>query len=428
MQERRRVLPVAGLLKPLKASTTTATVNKSIENKPGKENLINLSLSGEKKKRMNKIILKKIGDGMIDKKEQTFGLGKLQKVLGIEKMKKGDHKRLKQFKKTFDIYNDDIGSHSKQSEKRTRKKRRRKKKKKSMMIIGKAVKQSNLNLPRAPVPPTMDAARPKKNKPITRGGRKIVKQSENKEFIEVKKETETLEETEQPKQIKEDEVKAKVRATPGVNSEVSLSLKDEAPNIKILFKMIDTNDDGLITPNEFLISIEKNQDIMEFIASVPSFSPFLSSLMDIKIKIENTIVDSMNCDQLNENTFHRLCNSIIYDVPIDIQTYKENVLKFDSIDQLFLLLDSNKDGILTYDKILDGVNNPLVINIINNEQPIFKNLLHPDEINDLLKIIADNSTSGILNRQTFRSFIAMQETPDLSNLFGDDGEVYGDDY
>ena len=68
---------------------------------------------------MNKIILKKIGVGMIDKKERTFGLGKLQKVLGIEKMKKGDHKRLKQFKKTFDIYNDDIGSHSKQSEKRT---------------------------------------------------------------------------------------------------------------------------------------------------------------------------------------------------------------------------------------------------------------------------------------------------------------------
>jgi hypothetical protein len=163
MQERRRVLPVAGLLKPLKASTTTATVNKSIENKPGKENLINLSLSGEKKKRMNRIILKKIGDGMIDKKERTFGLGKLQKVLGIEKMNKGYHKRLKQFKKTFDIYNDDIGSHSKQSEKRTRKKRRRKKKKKSMMIIGKAVKQSNLNLPRAPVPPTMDAAKQNKN-------------------------------------------------------------------------------------------------------------------------------------------------------------------------------------------------------------------------------------------------------------------------
>jgi len=206
----------------------------------------------------------------------------------------------------------------------------------------------------------------------------------------------------------------------------SLKIIKDNDGIISMFQQIDQDNDGIITYHELLNAIETSSEMKTFIQLNPSLLPFLE-IKEIKLQINNIVVDSIQKDQLTENTFYRFATAIINHVAIDVQTYKENVLKLDAIDTLFMLLDTNKDGILSYEEIIQGIGS-LQIEKIINEQPCLKELFNPKEMKEKMRNITKSSPDGQLNKGAFRLFVALQETPDLGSIFGNDGEEYGDDY
>jgi Ca2+-binding EF-hand superfamily protein len=127
-----------------------------------------------------------------------------------------------------------------------------------------------------------------------------------------------------------------------------LSNCNDDENIAVLFKKIDTDNDGLITFQELMTSL-KYKEMQLFLRSVPSLAPFLNP-QDIQQTIDPLLirVDNENEDQLTQHTFTRLALAIINHMDIDVQTYKENAVKLDAIDQLFAIIDIDNDGVLSY--------------------------------------------------------------------------------
>ena len=206
-----------------------------------------------------------------------------------------------------------------------------------------------------------------------------------------------------------------------------LSNCNDDENIAVLFKKIDTDNDGLITFHELMTSL-KDKEMQLFLRSVPSLAPFLNP-QDIQQTIDPLLirVDNENEDQLTQHTFTRLALAIINHMDIDVQTYKENAVKLDAIDQLFAIIDIDNDGVLSYAEILAGIDDERARRIING-QPSLKELLKPEAIKDKMLEIMNNSPDGLtLNRGAFRLFVAVDELVSLGGMF-EDGEVYGDDY
>jgi Ca2+-binding EF-hand superfamily protein len=86
----------------------------------------------------------------------------------------------------------------------------------------------------------------------------------------------------------------------------------------------------------------------------------------------------------------------------------KDTLTLDSIDQLFQVLDTNNDGILSYRECFDGMSNSQVQTIINNSGGQgLSDMLHPNKLKSTMKKIAKHHPSGELNRGAFRLWVQM---------------------
>ena len=173
--------------------------------------------------------------------------------------------------------------------------------------------------------------------------------------------------------------------------------------INLMFQKIDRDNDGVITYRELLDAVS-DPEVITFMKKIPSLSPLLRPTQ-IKATMK-TIVDSVDDDQLTKHAFELFATAVINDVDVSLSEAENETL--DAINQLFVLLDTNNDGILSYSECMQGMSDSKVKTIINS-QPALESLLHPREMRRTMKNIAKAHPSGALNRGAFRLFVAVQE-------------------
>ena len=176
------------------------------------------------------------------------------------------------------------------------------------------------------------------------------------------------------------------------------------PDFQQIFDLIDDNKDGVITYKELLSAIGI-EEIQTFMKERPSLAPLLRPAQ-IKATMK-TIVDGGDDDQLTLSAFVLFSTAVSNDVDVSIS--KNGSASLDAIDQLFALLDTNNDGILSYSECLQGMSDSRAKAIIESEDAkTLGSLLHPREMQKTMKAIAKAHPSGELNRQAFRLYIAVQ--------------------
>jgi hypothetical protein len=205
-------------------------------------------------------------------------------------------------------------------------------------------------------------------------------------------------------------------------------IKHNDPNISLLFQQIDVDRSGVVTYSDFMDAMAANETVQTFMhTTMPKHVPLLQPEHILaKMKSISALVDE---DQMTEDAFYMFTSALVQQVPIDVQNYNEHIVKIDAVDKLFALLDVNpKDGTLSTAKCMKGVGDAEVQRVVG-AQPALASLFDgvgATAMEGQLGSIREAHPSGVLNKQTFRLFVAVEETTSVGGLFGEVGE--GDDY
>ena len=205
-------------------------------------------------------------------------------------------------------------------------------------------------------------------------------------------------------------------------------IKHNDPNISLLFQQIDVDRSGVVTYSDFMDAMAANETVQTFMhTTMPKHVPLLQPEHILaKMKSISALVDE---DQMTEDAFYMFTSALVQQVPIDVQNYNEHIVKIDAVDKLFALLDVHpKDGTLSTAKCMKGVGDAEVQRVVG-AQPALASLFDgvgATAMEGQLDSIREAHPSGVLNKQTFRLFVAVEETTSVGGLFGEVGE--GGDY
>tara|TARA_B110000090_G_scaffold57749_1_gene65878 strand:+ start:34 stop:1761 length:1728 start_codon:yes stop_codon:yes gene_type:complete len=175
---------------------------------------------------------------------------------------------------------------------------------------------------------------------------------------------------------------------------------------QIVFAMIDTDKDGVITYNELLVAIQESNAVQQHCQNNNAVSPLLD-IARIKGAMKSVAGVVNNEEQMNFNSFLLLISAVVQDM--DVMMDSKDTSSLEAIDQLFVLLDTNKDGILSYRECFDGMSLDSVQDLINNKTLAskLKDLLHPSKLKTTLNKISKHHPSNELNRNAFRLWVAV---------------------
>ena len=182
--------------------------------------------------------------------------------------------------------------------------------------------------------------------------------------------------------------------------------QSDVSDAQIVFAMIDTDKDGVITYNELLVAIQESNAVQQHCQENNAVSPLLD-IARIKGAMKSVAGVVNNEEQMNINSFLLLISAVVNDM--DVMMDSKDTSSLEAIDQLFVLLDTNKDGILSYRECFDGMSLDSVQDLINNKTvaPKLKDLLHPSKLKTTLNNISKHHPSNELNRNAFRLWVAV---------------------